>query len=137
MENIAIQLRSLQLYTHMAHNYVSKVIFFSDHSALGDFYGEHESDYDSVVERMIGLTAPEMVNIPNITSQATQKMATLPVSLKENGKWFETILALEQQLCQIIQMEIAKASEGTKQLIGDIANKSEMRQYKLKQRLRK
>jgi len=137
MELIAIQLRALQLYTHMAHNYVSRVIFFSDHEALGDFYSEHETDYDDVVERMIGLSSPEMVNIQNITTQSVQKMMTLPVSLKENSKWFETILLLEQQLCQIIKAEVPKVSEGTKQLIGEIANKSEKRQYKLKQRIRK
>jgi hypothetical protein len=45
---------------------------------------------------------------------------------------------MEMDLCKLIPAIISQgATEGTKQLLGDICNRSEMRQYKIKQRIKK
>lgn len=134
MNKIAIILRTLQLYGQNLHNLVSGSSFFADHNALSDFYVTAASDYDSVVERMIGLGME--IDLVQITVKASDHVKKLPIP-DSNEKAMELILALEKQLCKEVQSEVKKEiSEGTKQLIGEIANKSEGRQYLISQRLK-
>jgi len=116
------------------HNLATGPSFFADHDALSDFYTAAAFDYDTVVERMIGLG--QDVDLPKIPSKAAENIAKLPVS-ESNNHALELILALEKSLCREVEKEVASSvSEGTKQLIGEIANKSEGRQYLLGQRLK-
>ena len=55
MHDLAIILRSAQLYAHNAHNMTKGKTFFSDHKFFGQLYPVYEEAYDSIVERMIGL----------------------------------------------------------------------------------
>lgn len=137
MKELAILLRSMQLYGHNAHNLVARIVFFSDHEFLGELYKGYEDDYDDVVERIIGLTGS--CDLLDIQLGACEVLKTLPLPLKENGQLLEQILLLEKHLCQKIDLlsNTPGISQGTIQLIGDIANKSEVRQYKLQQRLKK
>jgi hypothetical protein len=49
---------------------------------------------------------------------------------------FQLILNWENILCKAVEVQISQVSQGTAQLIGEIANQSEMRQFKLKQRIK-
>ena len=130
MEKIAMVLRSLQLYAHQAHNLISGKEFFADHGFLGELYPAYEADYDDVIERSIGLGKP--INIKKVNQAAAESLQD-DSSVKENC--FEEILQSEEYLCEVIQDSLEGLSEGTRQLLGGIADKSEMRQYKLKQRI--
>mgnify|MGYP001605842147 CR=1 FL=1 len=55
MEEVAKTLRFMQFYAHEAHNLCSGDTFFSDHDHLGGLYSAYEGEYDSVIERMVGL----------------------------------------------------------------------------------
>ena len=134
MKKLAITLRYLQFYSHMSHNLVSGSSFFSDHEFLGDLYAAYEAAYDSVVERMIGLK--QSVDIIKLTDAAEEMLEKVPYTDIRGA--FTQILQGEQMLCSIVEEEIKNnnPSEGTKQLIGEICNQSEMRQYKLQQRLK-
>lgn len=136
MESIAILLNFLQLYSHNAHNLVKGPVFFSDHDFLGELYSEYETDYDDIVERMVGLGMP--IKLVGIRLEAVKLLSSLPEVEKENKDYFKNILSLEKQLCKKIEEFIAgnPVSEGTKQLLGDLCNKSEKRQYKLLQRIK-
>lgn len=130
--NIITILRFLQLYSHNAHNLLKGPTFFQDHEFLGELYPAYEADYDAVVERTIGSKgAIDLISI--------QKMAI--VQLEKTGQCksfdecFEEILHWEGVLCKAIEKIAPQSSQGTMQLIGDIANKSEMRIFKLKQRI--
>lgn len=59
------------------------------------------------------------------------------LNVPENVEYFKKIIELEQAILQIIAQETPKVSIGTQQLIGDQADKSEARLYKLKQRVKK
>ena len=124
-------LRSLQFYAHQAHNLDKGDTFFQDHSFLGDLYSAYESDYDDVIERMIGLGKD--LDIQGITKDAAE---ALPKDSSVNIKMcLNTVLNYEKQLCSIVANINDDCTIGTQQLIGEIANKSEMRQYKIKRRL--
>ena len=137
MKEIAILLRTMQLFAHNAHNMSKGSLFLQDHDYLGELYPLYEADYDSVVERMIGLG--QQLDLLEVQVMAVEQLKSLPSMSQENKELFMLILDMEKSLCSLIEAMIQgiKPSEGTKQLLGDICNNSEMRQYKLGQRVRK
>jgi DNA-binding ferritin-like protein len=137
MNELAVSFRTLQFFAHNCHNLAKMVAFFADHDYLGDLYSKYESEYDSIVERMIGKNMP--IDLVETQSQAADRLKMLPAVFKDNGEMFGTILSLEKELCQKIEQFLAKnkVSQGILQLLGEQVNQSEMRQYKLQQRIKK
>lgn len=136
MKAIAITLKLMNIYAHNCHNIVAHVPFFQDHEFLAEAYAAYDDAYDSVIERMIGLDLP--CNLVDVHILAVQNLQKLPQNYLENKTCFQTLSLLEEKLCQTIEQEISAGgmSEGTRQLLGDICDKSEARQYKIKQRLK-
>lgn len=134
MQELLIHLRTMQLFYHNAHNLCKGSLFFADHAAFGDFYAAAEADYDSVAERMIG--KGQTIDLLSVIKGVYTKCKTLPAGEASTEQLFSAGQRLEQELCAIVQKLIPASSEGTKQMIGNIADMSEMRQYKLKQRLK-
>lgn len=128
--NLVTQLRQMQFYAHICHNTLGGETFFQDHSFLGDLYSAYEDAYDAVVERMIG--TEEEINLLKIHADAVKNLEE-PGGYKEA---FKQILKFEETLCATIEQIAPKCSQGTMQLLGGFADDSEMRQYKLKQRLK-
>lgn len=135
LDQLIIILRAMQLYTHNAHNVIVGPTFFEDHEVLGDLYPKYEAAYDSIVERAIGLNIS--VDLVESQSGAVNVMQKMKLS-SEPKECFSTILQLESILCAKIQecLDTGKYSEGTKQMLGNLADESEARQYKLKQRVK-
>lgn len=136
---IAIQLRAMQMFYHSAHHLSSRVAFFVDHEAFGSFYEACDSGFDGIMERTIGLHGPQVGALNPILQAVAQKCATLPsIEAKDNKQLFEVGLKLEQELCGLIDqvLKSGQCTEGTKQLLGDEANESEMRQYRIKMRIK-
>lgn len=132
MKELAIMLRTKQLLAHNGHNMVSGVAFMQDHEFLGELYPEYESAYDSVIERIIGLYGHDSLDIIAIQTAAVQKLAQYP-----NSEFFNSLLHCEKEMCSHIEKlcKVAGVTQGTINLLADIADKSEVRQYKLKARL--
>lgn len=128
MKDLATLFRSLQLYAHIEHNETQGQTFFSDHEFLGELYGTYEAAYDSLIERMIGLNLkPDLFSIQ---SEACALLQTM------KGKdCFKTLLDGERKVQTEIEALIsAGASQGTINLLADLADQSEARAYKLQQR---
>jgi DNA-binding ferritin-like protein len=136
MNQIAIQLKLLNLYSHLAHNLVAHATFLQDHEFLGSLYEMADSHYDAVIERMIGKGMSP--NIVDINVQAVVQLKKMPQQVKENKEYFSQI----QHLIVGVQSSLNEAckdpsqSEGTKQLLGGIADELEVIQYKVGQRLK-
>jgi DNA-binding ferritin-like protein len=135
LDQLIIILRAAQLHAHNAHNLVQGPTFFEDHEMLGELYPKYESAYDSIVERMIGLG--KTPNLIDTQDGAVQVIKRLPAST-DAREIFHTVLQLEELVCKKAQ-ECAMSSEyseGTRQLLGNICDDSEGRQYKIKQRIK-
>jgi DNA-binding ferritin-like protein len=132
MKQIAVTLRGLQLFAHNAHNLAKGKTFLADHAFFGELYDAYEAAYDDIVERMIGLTGDADLNA--ITTEACD-MAT-SAGFTDNEQALNVILVTEKELCDEIKKAMAGASDGTQNLLQGIADQSEMRQYKLKRRLK-
>lgn len=130
MNELASVLRFMQLYAHGLHNLCKGNTFFQDHLFFGELYPAYEAHYDDVVERMIG--TGEKVDILEITKSACEELGYYKMDDVQYG--IDTILQYEQSICNYIERLCEQSSEGTSQMLGDIANASEMRQYKMKQR---
>lgn len=132
METIITQFRALQMFAHRAHNKVKGATFGEDHEFFGELYPAYETAYDSLVERTIGLEKP--VNITKINKAAAQMSDVAPAST-DRTNFLKIILAGEKDLCSMIAKENDKASLGTQNLLQQLCDDSEARQYQIKQRL--
>lgn len=133
METLATLLRYMQFYGHIAHNMTYGTTFFQDHEFLKDVYTAYDNDYDHIVERCIGLGTP--LDLFKVQTSAVQLLSKSKFTTPEAA--FATLLEAEVTLCSSIQKELAGKTEGTRQLLGEMANQSEMRQYHMKQRTNK
>lgn len=131
--NLLSILRYLQLYAHNAHNLLGGPTFFQDHEFLAELYATYESEYDAVVERTIGMKG--VIDLISIQKQAVDQLVKTGQCTNFQD-CFRDILKWEQTLCKAIEKIVPQSTQGTAQLIGEIANKSEIRQFKLKQRLK-
>lgn len=136
LNNLATDLRTMQLFYHNCHNTMKGPTFNADHGIFGDFYSALESDYDSIIERMIGLSSVESVNLSQLNVKAASTLQHIPSHL-EPVEMFKLALGFEHQMLKICEaVANGQFSSGTKQLVGDVANASEMRIYKIKQRIK-
>lgn len=128
--NIATLLRYMQFYGHIGHNLLGGQTFFQDHSFLAELYAAYENHYDDIIERMIGLD--EEVDLVDIQKEAVSGLK----SPKSYEACYKELLDCEAELCNMIEKLVKESSQGTANLIQGIADESEVRQYKLKQRLK-
>jgi DNA-binding ferritin-like protein len=131
-------IRCMQIYYQHCHNVVAHNSFLPDHSLFGDFYDAMDIAYDNIKERCIGLHGPEYVNALEELKDCYVSLQKYPMQSKENKEFFKAALDLEQQLNQMLNILIKaeETSEGTRNLLAQLADDSEARQYKIKQRIR-
>jgi len=129
MKAIAVYLRTMQFIAHRAHIETHGSTFFEDHKFLGKAYEDYQSAYDAVVERMKSVEKPD---INAITLEAAETAAKVKDTVAYD--LMKCLYGCEVTLCKLIKIESPKASVGTQNLLAGIADESEVRQYKLKQR---
>jgi DNA-binding ferritin-like protein len=134
VHNVASFYRYLQLFAHIAHNKAKGQSFFADHEELGELYGAYETAYDSVVERMIGIGEGADLFIVN---DKACKMLTMISGDYTNDESFGVLLQGERDLCELLGENIKSGgyTQGTINLLAQLYDDSEARQYKFSQRL--
>ena len=133
MDSTVAQLRALQFLAHRAHNVVKGATFFEDHEFLGELYPAYEKAYDDLVERIIGTNA-ENLSICKV-NKAAAEMSSVSPNETSPEVFFRIILKGEKDLCAMIEESIKDQTQGTQNLLAQIADDSEKRIYSLKQRL--
>jgi len=139
MLQLAILFRAMQLASHSAHNHCARTVFFQDHEFFGGVYSQAEGYYDSVAERMIGLGQEEQLKLQSVMAGVSQKLASAPsVGVKENKEFFIFLQSQAEEACKLCDSlcKSGQLSEGTKQLIGGIADELEVLKYKISRRLK-
>lgn len=138
MKELMYLLRAMQIYSQNAHHLVKGTPFHSDHAFFGDVYNGLAGDFDDVAERIIGVYGEDHLDLQNMLQTVLVKLSDAPsVGTTENKVFYEYQLKMEDKLKNLIKQIISSGvSPGIEQLIGDIANKSEMRCYKIKQRMK-
>jgi DNA-binding ferritin-like protein len=137
MKELLYLLRAMNIYSQSTHHLVKGTPFHSDHAFFGDVYDALIDAYDSVAERIVSLYGEEPLKLDVVMSMAMNKIADAPsVGVMDNKVFYEYQERLESRLRDLIAKIIATGvSPGVEQLIGEIANQSEMRSYLIKRRL--
>lgn len=120
----------MQLYAHICHNTIGGETFLQDHEFLAELYAGYEADYDSVIERMIGLG--EEIDLVKIQKDAVAGLK----APKSFDSAYQEILSCEEELISACEKLAKSASLGTENMLAGLADKAEVRVYKLKQRLK-
>lgn len=125
----------MQLIAHNAHNLVKGQTFFSDHKYFSKLYETYTEDYDSVVEKCIGLGIA--IDLQEVTQDAAMKAASVSTTdLMNPESGFSIILRMEKELQVAVEKTDSNASYGTKNFLQGLADLSENRCYQLQQRLK-
>lgn len=132
LQKLAADIRFMQFFGHNCHNLIKGETFFVDHPELAALYGSYESIYDSIVERAIGID--EEIDLVEVQQEAIATLAKAKMP-DDFTTAFRSILTYEKYICSQIEKMLDGYSEGTRQFLGNIADQSEARQYKLKQRI--
>ena len=133
----AVLFRAAQLYAHHAHNHVQGKTFHEDHDFFGGLYPAYEAAYDGCIERCLSLQG-KPINTISLASDAVDILSDLPSMPGDcNNGFYTGVLHLEKAICTYIEScTKTPMSEGTRQMLGNLADESEVRQYKIKQRLK-
>lgn len=138
LQLLVAHLRATHLYYHNCHNVVFGATFVADHDLFSDFYTELALDYDSVAERIVGYFGKDQLSLSKIMEDTADILKELPdpsaltvEAMLAGGKMADKELIV---LCNMVD-KMKDVSSGLRQLVGDIADKAEVRQYKLQQRL--
>lgn len=134
MNELAIYLRMMQFYSHICHNATSGTTFFEDHAFFGELYAAYETAYDDVVERCIGLGVS--IDLFKLHQSAVNMLEAHKGIKADPKSMFKGVLEQENNMLKLIELAIPKATEGTKQFLGNLYDQSEMRKYKLGQRVK-
>lgn len=135
MDKLAILLRTEANVARNFHNLVRGAQFFADHTFFASVYAELEEDYDAVIERDIGL-GEDSFDIGSITREAGDKAAGYDPTDMAADEMCAVLLGMERQIQAECQTLNGKSTLGTQNLLQGIADKSEMRVYKLRQRIK-
>lgn len=127
MQDLSIAFRASQLAAHQFHNTVTGPSFLEDHEYLGELYAAYESAYDGVIERIIGLGGTVDFPYVNVTSAETANDMT-------DGPWFKALFRAEEAIRAELVKAQKGASIGTVNFLQGLADESEQRTYKLRQR---
>lgn len=135
MDHLAVLLRTAQLTAHGFHNLTKGMAFFSDHEFFGEAYKAYESDYDDVVERDIGL-GETTFDLAAITKEAAEKASVYDPADMAADEMCAVLLSMERLIQAECERLDPEATLGTSNLLQGIADRSEMRSYKLRQRIK-
>lgn len=139
MYELICTFRAAQLYLHQAHLLAKGSLFLQDHEFLGELYAAMESDFDAVSERLIGMGGESQFNLQEMMKKVVEKLASYPsTNVKENKEYFIKQLEIEKSICDQVNALCKQHAEnqGLVQLLGDCANRSQIRVYKISRRIK-
>lgn len=139
MLQLAILFRSMQLFAHSAHNLCKGKTFHEDHSFFGDAYGKFEGYYDSIIERLIGFGYESHLDLGHISLELSKKLMSAPsVNVQDNNEFYSYLLGQCSEASSLCDdfCKSEELTEGTKQLLGGIADELEVLKYKINRRLK-
>ena len=128
--------RVMNLYYHHLHNVASGVAFEGDHEMMLEFYEAMDDAYDSLIERHMGLGGSmSKVDFLKIIDNAEEVLEQMPES-EDYQAHLAHAQSLESDFRKLLEEASMSASGGTKNLLEGLMDASEVRSYKLNQRLK-
>lgn len=135
LTKLAARFRAMQLFAHNAHLITKGQTFYQDHEAFGELYPTYEKAFDGLVERTIGLGGEYS---PEALFKQVSEFLAPTWGCTETEKCFEKIMDFEKRICADVTDILTRmdVTQGVSNFLQGLADESESRQYKLKQRLK-
>lgn len=135
LTKLAARFRAMQLFAHNAHLITKGQTFYQDHEAFGEMYPAYEKAFDGLVERTIGLGGEYN---PEASFKQVSEFMAPTWDCTDTEKCFEKALDFEKRICTDITDILTRmdVTQGVSNFLQGLADESESRQYKLKQRLK-
>lgn len=127
---LLVYLKYMNIYAHISHNILGGETFFQDHEFLAELYAKYEDVYDSLVEKFIGLD--KKLDLIKIHKSAIDALG----EPKDYEEAYSELLECEKAVCDACKEMTKDATIGLANMLAQIADESEGRQYKIKQRLK-
>lgn len=134
MQTLAAIYRFLQLLAHSGHHMARGCCFLHDHPFLGDLYKAYDAAFDLLCERMVGCGDIKDAKARlALDAKAAGYLAKADTEeLDEAEDYYNLLLEMEKEICtKIAALSKDKLSQGTMNLLAQLADESEQRQYKL------
>lgn len=126
----------MNLYYHHLHNIAKGIAFEGDHELMLGFYEAMDDAYDSLIERHIGSGGSmSKSDFLKIIDNAEEVLEEMPES-EDFQAQLQHAQDLESNFRQLLSTANSSASLGTQNLLQDLCDQSEVRSYKLGQRLK-
>ena len=130
-----IQARAMQLYYHYCHNLAYGETFHEDHAFFASAYAELEDDYDSLVEYFISLFSNSKFKTKEVSELVHEQLQELDVEKMDCNQMYSKAVELEEQYQKYLTQVNGKASIGLQNAVQGLATKSDVRLYKMRQKL--
>ena len=135
LTKLAARFRAMQLFAHNAHLIAKGATFYQDHEAFGELYPTYEAAFDALIERTIGLGGEYN---PEASFKQVSEFMAPTWGCTDTEKCFEKVLDFEKRICADVTDILTRmdVTQGVSNFLQGLADESESRQYKLKQRLK-
>lgn len=130
-----IKARAMQLYYHYCHNLVRGSDFHSDHNFFGDSYAALEGDYDSLTEYFISLNSNSAFKSKQVTELVSAELEGLAVEKMSAEDMYKEAIKMEEDYQKYLVSINKSGPLGLQNMIQGLATASDVRLYKIKQRL--
>lgn len=130
MIELAILFRTLNLFTHHAHNLTKGNTFHEDHAFFAGLYEFADDAYDSLIERQIG-TVSDKIDLCEIIKESYALLENM------DGNYYRNSLVILTEGVNIIDemSKSAKLSSGTVNMLQGLSDQMEVLIYKIKRKL--
>lgn len=128
--------RVLHLFYQYCHNLSFGPTFVGDHKMFKDFYEQLVDDYDKITEYTIAHIKQSEFETSKINQAISQKLQQFQVEKMSMTKMCKSSTALELEFYSSLVNLNNVGDIGLKNMVGDFAERSNVRQYKLRQRLK-
>lgn len=130
-----IKARAMQLYYHYCHNLVQGTAFHADHSFFESTYKTLDSNYDQLVEYFIALFSNKKFKSAEISELVHEELEGLEVEKMTAEKMYESAIKMEIDFQKYLSAVNEKGSIGLQNTVQGIATQSDVRLYKIRQRI--
>jgi DNA-binding ferritin-like protein len=130
--------RALSWGYQQAHWISKNALFYQDHLLFERLYEGVDSEADLIAEKVMGITKDGAnIGLLEVIKRAHKMLSSFPQNAKENSEMFKFMLAIEKEfVVYCTRCEADKTNSlGFKNLVADLADRSEGRMYLLQQRL--
>ena len=139
--SLAATVKAAELWFHAAHHAVAGVSFVGDHALLGDIYTKAGAEFDSLVERAVGLSGIRAVAEPlALLSAAARKLQEWPSPVDVTDTLMAAAMQVNQALVDACDGAAATMEQsglltrGTDNMLAQMSDDHEGFAYKLGQR---